>query len=67
MGWAERHGNGWRGVYRAPDGITQRRTATVTAEREAEQIADDAEAKIRNGDWFDPLAGLVALSEYYEK
>jgi hypothetical protein len=70
MGFAEKRGEYWRGRYKVERG----RYATVKDEsgavarfrtrREAEQAANDAEAKVRAGGWRNPSAGLTPFGEY---
>lgn len=66
MAWAERHGAGFRGGYRDTTG-RKRRTKTFSTKRAALQAANDEESKVRQGQWFDPLAGRTTFSEYFER
>ncbi len=70
MGYAENRGDYWRGRYKQGPGRygTVRDAAGVTVRfrtrREAEQAANDAEAKVRAGTWRDPIAGRITFGEY---
>jgi integrase len=66
MAWTEKHGDGWHGVYRAPDG-TRPKTNSHSREKDALNEARDEEAKIRNGTWFSPTAGAITFATYFEK
>lgn len=66
MAWLEKHGAGWRGVYRAPDG-TRPKTDIYPSKKKAMEAAQDQEAEIRAGTWFNPLAGRITFSDYFEK
>lgn len=66
MATTEPHGRGHRGVYRDANGV-RRKTETTRSKRAALQLANDQEAKVRNGTWFDPAAGKVLFSDYFEK
>lgn len=54
----------WQARYAGPDG--QQRTAPDTFERrrDAEQFLVEVETDLLRGDWFDPLAGRMALGKY---
>jgi integrase len=70
VGFAEKRTDYWRGRYKAGPG----KYPTVTdangqpmrfrTKREAEQAANDAEAKVRTGTAVDPAAGRVTFGEY---
>lgn len=70
MAFAENRGAYWRGRYKVavgkyatvsnPDGSTKR----FRTKREAEQAANDEEAKARAGTWRDPSAGRITFGEY---
>lgn len=64
MAWVEPRGTGFVGRFRdeANDKAVTRRYRT---KRAALQAAEEAEAKIRNGEWFDPKAGAITLSSYF--
>jgi len=70
VGYAENRGDYWRGRYKQGPGRygTVRDAAGVTVRfrtrREAEQAANDAEAKVRAGTWRDPIAGRITFGEY---
>lgn len=66
MAWADPHGTGFRGVYRGPTGA-KLKTKTFKSKKRALQAAQDEEAKLRGGTWFDPGAGRIAFAEYFEK
>lgn len=66
MAWTEPHGRGYRGAYRDPRGATQK-TETVGSKRKALQLAQDHEAKVRAGTWFDSSVGKVTFADYFEK
>jgi hypothetical protein len=48
------------GTVLGPDGASVR----FRTKREAEQAADDAEARIRGGQWRDPAGGLITFGEF---
>ena len=66
MGFAEKRGDYWRGRYKLEPGkygtVTDSTGATIRfrTRREAEQAANDEEAKVRAGSRPDPAAGRVA-------
>lgn len=67
MAWAEEKWPGrWRGRYRDTEGRVHT-AGYANTERKAEKLAEDEEAKIRAGKWFDPTVGKVTFSEYFEK
>ncbi|WP_148616499.1 tyrosine-type recombinase/integrase [Nocardioides rubriscoriae] len=66
MAWTEARGRGHRGVYIDALG-QQRRTPVQRSKRAALALANDEEAKVRRGDWFDPNAGKVTFSDYFER
>lgn len=63
MAWADAHSTGFRGVYRGPDGA-KLKTKTFNSKKKALQAAQDNEARLRNGTWFEPGAGRV--TDYFE-
>lgn len=65
MAWVDVHGNGYRGVYRAPTGA-KTKTKTYKSRKLALQAAQDEEARLRSGTWFDPGAGRVTFADYFE-
>lgn len=70
MGYAEKRGDYWRGRYKIQPGkygtVVDGFGATVRyrTKREAEQAANDAEAKVRAGTWRDPAAGRITFGEF---
>jgi integrase len=70
MGYAEKRGDNWRGRYKlAPGkyGTVKDATGTVVrfrTRREAEQAANDAEAKVRARVWRDPAGGRITFGAY---
>lgn len=66
MAWAEPAGKkGWRGRYRDASGSIHT-AGYANTKRKAEKLGEDQEAKIRAGTWFDPMAGKITFSEYFE-
>lgn len=63
MSSVEKHGPGFRGVYRDAEG-RRHRTRTVASRREARRAAQDQEAKVRAGSWLDPSLGRMTLRDY---
>jgi integrase len=73
MGYAEKHGRGFRGRFRGANGKLQiarnpvtGKNGLFTSKRKAEQAAADEEAKIRSGGWIDPALGKMTFSDYFE-
>jgi integrase len=70
MGYAEKRGDYWRGRYKTAPGryatVVDTNGATVKfrMRRDAEQAANDAEARIRNGGRPPRAAGRMAFAEY---
>jgi integrase len=70
MGFAEKRGDYWRGRYKLGPGrygtVTDTSGATLRfrTRREAEQAANDAEGRIRNGVRRDPGSGRITFGEY---
>ena len=70
MGYAEKRGDYWRGRYKVERGkygtVIDASGATMRfrTKREAEQAANDAEAKVRAGAWRDPAAGRITFGKY---
>ncbi len=70
MGFAEKRGDYWRGRYKIAPGRygtvadANGRTIRFPTKRKAEKAADEAEAKVRNGEWRDPSAGRITFGEY---
>jgi integrase len=70
VGYAEKRGDHYRGRFKIAPGKygTVKDSAGATRKfrtrREAEQAANDEEAKIRGGKWKDPAAGQMLLGEY---
>jgi integrase len=54
----------WQARYPGPDGIDRAAPETFSGKTDAEVWLTLKEAEIRNGDWIDPDAGKVSLSEY---
>ena len=63
MSHTERHGRGYRGVYRDAEG-RRHRTPTVLSRREARLAAEEQERKVRAGAWLDPAFGRTTLGTY---
>ncbi len=66
MAWTVRHHNKWQGKYRDEDGKVKT-AGSSTSKREAKKLAEDQEAKIRQGTWHDPSAGKIKFSVYFEE
>jgi integrase len=70
MGFAEKRADYWRGRFKVEPGRydtvkdTDGKTIRFRTRREAEQAANDAEAKVRAGAWRDPAAGRITFGEY---
>jgi integrase len=70
VGFAEKRGDYWRGRYKLAFGkygtVTDSGGATMRfrTKREAEQAANDAEAKVRAGTLRDPAAGRITFGAY---
>jgi len=54
----------WQARYRGPDGLMHPADTTFPAKTDAEVWLTRKEAEILNGDWIDPDAGRVLLSDY---
>jgi hypothetical protein len=73
VGYAEKRGDYWRGRYKLAPGkygtVKDGTGATIRyrTKREAEQAANDAEAKVRAGMHRDPAAGRVPLGDYVNR
>jgi integrase len=73
MGYAEKRGTYWRGRYKRPDGgygtVKDEIGATkrFRSKRDAEQAANDEEARVRGGKWRDPTAGRITFSDYVNR
>jgi integrase len=65
MAWAEPEGRRFRGRYRDAAGTTHS-TATFPTKKKALDAARNEESKVRTGTWFDPTAGKVTFSDYFE-
>ena len=66
MAWCEPRGKRWRGMYQDANGKS-RSAGSSTSKREAKRMAEEEEAKIRSGIWFDPAAGKMTFGEYFEE
>ncbi|HEX8345166.1 MAG TPA: LacI family DNA-binding transcriptional regulator [Actinoplanes sp.] len=70
MGYAEKRGDYWRGRYKISPGqygtVTDSSGATVRfrSRRDAEQAANDAEAKVRNGGRPTGSGGRITFGDY---
>lgn len=70
MGYAEKRGDYYRARYKIAPGkygtVADGRGVTVKfrTKREAEQAANDEEAKVRGGTWRDPAAGQTTFGDY---
>lgn len=70
LGYAENRGNYYRGRYKIAPGrygtVCDAAGATIKfrTKREAEQAANDEEAKVRAGTWRNPSAGQVLFGTY---
>lgn len=70
MGFAEKRGDYWRGRYKNATGkygtVVDDFGVTVRfrTRREAEQAANDAEAKVRSGKWRDPSSGRISFADF---
>ncbi|GGL09806.1 LacI family DNA-binding transcriptional regulator [Mangrovihabitans endophyticus] len=70
MGFAEKRGDYWRGRFKAGPGKyptvadAAGRPVRFRSRREAEQAANDAEAKVRAGGVVDPVAGRMTFGAY---
>jgi integrase len=73
LGYAEKRGDYWRGRYKLAPGkygtVKDETGATVRfrTKREAEQAANDAEAKVRAGRHRDPAAGRIRFGDYVNR
>src|SRR5690349_8263687 len=56
----------YRGRYRDANERVRTVRGTFTSKREALKAARDEEAKLRAGTWFDPRAGRMKFSTYFE-
>jgi integrase len=54
----------WQARYQGPDGIMRPADQTFPTRAEAERWLTRTEVDILDGDWIDPVAGLVSLGEY---
>jgi hypothetical protein len=70
MAWVEKRATGYRGRYKDAKGRSQ--TAedangrqVFGSKRAAQQAAQEAEARVRNGTWIDPKAGQITFGEYF--
>jgi integrase len=54
----------WQARYRGPDGLMRPADTTFPAKTDAEVWLTCKEAEILNGDWINPEAGKVLLSDY---
>lgn len=57
----------WQVRYPGPDGILRSDEQTYPSKTEASERLVDIEAEVRRGDWIDPDAGRVSLTEYTER
>jgi integrase len=70
MGYAEKRGDYWRGRYKISPGkygtVASEDGATIRfrTKRDAEQAANDKEAKLRSGRWREPSTGRITFAEY---
>ena len=55
----------WQATVRAPDG--RRRTRTDPLKGVVKTWAQDAEAKIRRGEWADPQDGRITVAAWYKR
>ncbi|MEH1055887.1 LacI family DNA-binding transcriptional regulator [Micromonospora sp. CPCC 206171] len=73
MGYAEKRGDYWRGRFKLGSGkygtVVDSTGVTVRfrTKREAEQAANDAEAKVRAGARRDPTAGRMTFGDYVSR
>jgi integrase len=73
MGYAENRGTYWRGRFKVSSGrydtVKDARGVTVRfrTKREAEQAANDAEAKVRAGSHRNPAAGRIRFGDYVNR
>lgn len=63
MAYAERRGNLWRARWRGPDGTLESKPRFRTR-KDAENYGRDQEAAIRAGNYSDPRAGRITLTEW---
>ena len=54
----------WQARYPGPDGQLRPAPTTFARRSEAERFLSEIETDIARGDWFDPLAGRMALGQY---
>ena len=54
----------WQARYRGPDGLMRSADTTFPTKTDAEVWLTRKEAEILNGDWINPDAGKVLLSDY---
>ena len=70
MGYAEKRGTYWRARFKIERGkygtVTDASGGTTRfrTKRDAENAANDAEAKVRRGGWRDPATGHMTFGEY---
>ena len=57
----------WQARYPGPDGLMRPAGRTFDTRTDAERWLSVTEAEILRGDWLDPDAGRVPLSEYAAK
>ena len=73
MGYAEKRGNYFRARFKIAPGQygtvrdSSGGTAKFRTKREAEQAANDEEAKVRGGKWRDPAAGRLTFGAYVSR
>jgi integrase len=73
MGFAEKRENYWRGRFKLEPGKygtvkdAEGRAVRFRTRREAEQAANEAEAKVRAGTHRDPAAGRITFGEYVSR
>ncbi|MFG2060464.1 tyrosine-type recombinase/integrase [Micromonospora sp. NPDC048871] len=57
----------WQARYTAPDGLPRKAPSTFDTKRAAEQWLVETEAEMLRGEWLDPDAGKITLSEYADR
>lgn len=54
----------WQARYPGPDGQLRSAPHTFAREKDADQWLSEVETDLRRGDWTDPDAGRIPLSQY---
>ncbi|TDC38300.1 site-specific integrase [Micromonospora sp. 15K316] len=57
----------WQARYAGPDGLPRKAPNTFDTKRAAEQWLVETEAEMLRGEWLDPDAGKITLTEYADR